>query len=91
MMRPCNEIGRLVASDEIQEAGWLVRMETRFHVFMCQHCRTYMDQLRRMGAAARNLFSGPVTPDEQESINRLKDKLFSELAADASSDSNNRQ
>ena len=90
MMRPCSEIGRLVASDEILEASWLIRLETRFHVFMCKHCKAYADQLRRLGQAARVLFSAPPNTEEQESINRLRDKLFSELAADSTDETEDR-
>ena len=52
-MLKCSEISRLTASDGIEDFGLMKRMEFRFHLFMCRHCRNYVDQIRRIGAGAR--------------------------------------
>ena len=55
MMLKCSEISRLVAADEIEEFGFMKRMEMKFHLFMCKHCRNYVAQIRAIGRGARNL------------------------------------
>ncbi len=55
-MLSCNEICRLVAGDELAEAGWRRRLEGRLHLLMCRYCRRYEAQLRAIGVTARRLF-----------------------------------
>ncbi len=54
-MMKCREISRLVAMDGIRELGFRQRLELRLHVFMCRHCRRYLQQIRSLGRGARRL------------------------------------
>jgi hypothetical protein len=81
-MLHCKEIGRLVASGELGEAGWLKRLEVRLHFLMCRHCFRYADQIRRLGQAVKSLWSGPPSEEELHSAHRVKEKLWAELISD---------
>ena len=49
----CDEMARLVASDELAESGWLKKAIVRFHLLICVGCREYTGQMRRIGDAVR--------------------------------------
>ncbi len=53
-MPNCKEVARLVASDELADAGWSDRALVQLHLLMCRNCRGYAAQLRAIGAAARD-------------------------------------
>ncbi len=50
----CKEVARLIASEELADAGWLRRTLVRIHLRKCHKCRGYAAQLRAIGAAARD-------------------------------------
>ena len=53
-MPNCQEIARLIASEELADAGWLYRALVRLHLLRCRDCGAYAAQLRAIGAAARD-------------------------------------
>lgn len=77
-MLRCRKIGRLVATDELREAGSTKRPEVRLYHLMCRHCHRYADQLQRLGLAMRNLWSGPATEEELEAARRVKERRWTE-------------
>lgn len=79
-MLKCSEISRLVASDETGEFGFMKRMEMKFHLFMCRHCRNYVAQIRSLGRGARDL----ATTDEPdpENLARMEKKICDCLCKD---------
>lgn len=54
-MLRCKEVTRLCASEDIRGAPWTTRFAVRMHLMMCRHCRRYVRELARIGAAARAL------------------------------------
>ncbi len=50
----CQEVARLIASEELADAGRSKRALVRIHLLMCRHCRSYAAQLRAISAAARD-------------------------------------
>lgn len=52
-MLRCNEVTRLVATDDIHRAPIGTRLMFRLHLMMCRHCRRYVRELRALGALAR--------------------------------------
>lgn len=72
-MLKCSEISRLVASDETEEFGFMKRMEMKFHLFMCKHCRNYVAQIRSIGTGARDM----AATDEPgpENLARMEKKI----------------
>ena len=70
----CKEVSRIVASDELDSLGLLKRLRTRFHLLICRQCRRYAEQIRIIGAAARDrvrkLFR------DEESVARLEKAIL---------------
>ncbi len=52
-MLNCRELARLVASGELEDAGWWQRLSARVHLLMCRFCKRYESQLRQLNEAAR--------------------------------------
>ena len=52
-MLNCKEVARTVASDELENVGALKRLRIRFHLLICRECRRYSEQIRIIGAVAR--------------------------------------
>ncbi len=76
-MLKCKDLSRLVAAEEIEELGFMGRMELKFHLFMCQHCRNYVAQIRCIGQGARDL-AAESAGDEQQ-VQRLEKKICDHL------------
>lgn len=79
-MLRCREVTRLIASEELVDAGWLSRMGAWLHLAMCRHCRGYARQLRAIGSAAREVLGGRARPDEA-SLLRLEATVIKDLSA----------
>ena len=62
MMLKCRELTRMIASDELPEARWPVRIGGWLHLLMCRHCRRYATQIRTLAAGARRSW-GPEAED----------------------------
>jgi hypothetical protein len=69
-MLRCNEVTRLCASEDVRDASWRTRIAVRLHLMMCRHCRRYVRELSRIGAAARALVR-----DEAEEAERNEDLI----------------
>ncbi len=54
-MLTCRDLTRMIASEELAEAGWRRRLGVRFHLAMCRYCRRYVAQLRVIGESARRM------------------------------------
>lgn len=80
----CEEVSRLIASDEAAQTGWRQRVAIRFHLLMCRHCRRYARQLEQIGRAARQILSDS-SPDE-DARNRLRDSILEQIPADPKDD-----
>lgn len=53
-MPNCREVARLIASDDLEDAPWPMRLMARFHLFRCKDCRQYAEELEMMGRASRD-------------------------------------
>ena len=79
-MQSCKEVARLIASEELVDAGWLRRTLVQVHLLRCHHCRGYAAQLRAIGAAARDRWgSGP----DAQALEKLERSIL-ERCLDAS-------
>ncbi len=74
-MLNCKQVTHIVATGEIDELTWLKRIEMRFHLMMCKHCREYMTQLLALGRGARRLFG---FADDPETLARLENKIMAD-------------
>ena len=62
-MLRCKEVTKMVASDDLVDAGPWLRLKIRLHLMMCRHCARYAAQIRAIGSKARERFN----PSEQRS------------------------
>ncbi len=51
-MPNCQELARLIASDELAEAKRSLRLRAWVHLLKCRHCRRYAEQIRAIAAGA---------------------------------------
>jgi hypothetical protein len=78
-MLRCREVAHLFATDEVERAGWLRRVELRLHLRMCRYCRLYAQQIRKLGEMARRVWGkGSSDPEvlarlEQKILHRIGD------------------
>ena len=77
MMLSCRELTRMVASDELVEAGWSQRLRGRGHLLMCRHCRRYAAQLRAHGAWARRSWGAEA--EDAERLEKLQSTILQRL------------
>lgn len=70
-MLNCRDVTGKIARDEVSKASWRTRLSVRVHLLLCRHCRQYLEQLRAMGSAGRELW-GPQSqaPDSLERLER---------------------
>jgi anti-sigma factor ChrR (cupin superfamily) len=75
-MLKCRELSSLVSTGELENAGWMKRLEIRMHVMMCGHCRRYLAQMRALGLGARHLIRGKQADPEQ--LERMKQEVINQ-------------
>jgi len=77
MMMKCKDVSHLIASGEVDEVGFLKRMELRLHLLMCRHCQGYAQQIRSLGDGARRLVGAkePTAAELQHLENEICDKI----------------
>ncbi len=71
-MLACKEVTRIVAAEELDEAGWKRRLAIRLHLLMCRHCRRYAAQLRAIGKAAHSILGTGPEDQDSDAIERLE-------------------
>ena len=76
-MLKCRDLTRLIASDETEDFGFMKRMEIKFHLFMCKHCRDYAGQIRSIGQGAKKM-AAEAEPD-QEQLRRLENEICGKI------------
>ena len=76
-MLKCRDLSKLVTADEIEDFGFMQRVELKFHLFMCKHCRNYVAQIRSIGKGARDL-SAETGPDGEQ-LQRMEKKICDKI------------
>ena len=67
-MLTCKELTEL-ATDYLEEnLPWHERLRIQVHLWMCRHCRTYLDQMRKVIGLLRRLPKDPVPPKLVETL-----------------------
>ena len=78
MMPRCDEIARVISTDEVAQLSWSKRLSIRFHLAMCRHCRRYERQIREIGDAVRAFFSGRQEVN-REIVERLESNILKNI------------
>ena len=76
-MLKCRDLTILIASDGIEDFGFMKRMEIKLHLFMCKHCRNYWAQIRSIGQGAKKV-AAEAEPD-QEQLRRLEKDICEKI------------
>jgi hypothetical protein len=76
-MLTCKEVARLLSTDAAAEGALSDRLRAKLHLLFCKHCRGYAAQLRAVGAAGRELWSG--CAGEQETLDRLEEAILGQI------------
>lgn len=73
-MISCNQVARLLTSDQLQSQSWWKRVEVRLHLALCDFCSRLAKQLEQLRSGARE------TREENEADAGLEDRLIRRLS-----------
>ncbi len=73
-MLKCKEVTESISSDQLLKTGSWHRIAVRMHLLMCRKCRRYQEQIRKIGAAARQMWRSQ--PEEAAVLERLEDQIL---------------
>lgn len=79
-MLSCKEVARLLAEDELEEAGWRKRLVIRIHLLRCQYCRRYAAQLQAIGRVARSLWGTRPGDEDAEALKRVEEAVLKSVS-----------
>ncbi len=74
MVLNCKEVTESISSDQLLKTGSWHRLAVRIHLLMCRKCRRYQEQIREIGAAARQMWRSQ--PEEATVLDRLEDQML---------------
>jgi len=69
-MLRCKQVSAIVAGESLADAGPWVRLKVRLHIIMCRHCARYANQLRAIGATARERLQPPEERSDFEDLQK---------------------
>ncbi len=72
-MLKCNQVSRMVSTDDDHELGFMKKVEFRLHLMMCTHCQRYVDQIKSLGTVSRQKAQELEASDEQ--LVRMEGKI----------------
>ena len=83
-MLNCKEVTESISSDQLLKTGSWHRIAVRMHLIMCRWCRRYREQIREIGAAARQMWRSQ--PEETTVLDRLEDRILKRVTPPANDD-----
>lgn len=72
-MLKCNQVSRIVSTDDYHELGFMKKVEFKLHLMMCTHCQRYVDQIKSLGTISREKAKDLEASDEQ--LSRMEHKI----------------
>jgi predicted anti-sigma-YlaC factor YlaD len=67
-MLSCKQLTE-IATDYLEEnLPWRVRLAVRMHLWICRHCRRYLEQMRKVITLLQQLPKEPVPPGLAEKL-----------------------
>ena len=67
-MVSCIELSELTTDYLEEDLPWRERLRVQVHLWMCRHCRRYLDQMRKVIGLLRRLPTEPVPPKLVEKL-----------------------
>lgn len=77
-MLKCNQVSRIVSSDDYHELGLFKKMEFKMHLMMCSHCQRYVNQIKNLGKVSREKAQNLEASEEQ--LVRMEGKIREDIA-----------
>ena len=79
-MLKCKQVSTLVSSGDIDNAGFMKKVEVRMHLLMCKHCARYFEQMKSVGKGAKDLAHDQEAEPEQ--IERMEKNIIDGVRED---------
>lgn len=67
-MLSCKELTELATDYLEDDLAWRARLRIRVHLWMCGHCRRYVDQMRKVVALLKRLPTEPIPSNLLETL-----------------------
>ena len=64
-MLKCNQVSRIVSTDDYHELGFMKKVEFKLHLMMCSHCQRYVNQIKSLGQVSREKAQDLEASEEQ--------------------------
>ena len=75
-MLTCRELAHRHASDYLDgQLGWRARLGVRYHLFICEHCRRFLAQFRKVRTLLRDKPPAGNAPEQQDAQQALAGQL----------------
>ena len=72
-MLKCNQVTRIVSTDDYHELGFMKKMEFKIHLMMCSHCSRYVAQIKSLGRVSRQ--EAQALEANEEQLVRMEEKI----------------
>ncbi len=72
-MLKCNQVSRIVSTDDYQELGFMKKVEFKLHLMMCSHCQRYVRQIKSLGKISRE--NAKELEASEEQLVRMKSRI----------------
>lgn len=76
-MMNCKEVVRVISSED--RVNWRTRLEIRFHLFICRHCRKYAKQLDYLRSSLKKAFKTDQSGKKSAEVANLEDKILNSI------------
>lgn len=76
-MLKCNQVSGLVSTDEVDDLSLMKKLEFKMHLWMCGHCRRYVQQIKSLGLGARHWATG--CEAEPQQLKRMEEHVLEEV------------
>ena len=67
-MLSCKQLTELATDYLEEDLAWRERLGVQLHLWMCSHCRRYLDQMRKVIRLVQRLPKDPVPPELFETL-----------------------
>lgn len=81
-MLSCKQLVKIVSSED--KPTWRHRLEIRFHLLMCHHCRKYVKHLEFIKNGFKELFKNESQKVESAKIKELENKVLDKIKKESS-------
>lgn len=73
----CEEVSKILANENSLSTSSTFKL--KIHLFICQCCTDYSDQLKEIDAQAHKLSKIELTPQQKESVRKSQKKILESL------------